>query len=69
MVQTGWLEGVERCPSPNCNARPEGEEINLLVIHNISLPPGKFGGACIREFFCNTLDCDAHPYFDQLRET
>jgi AmpD protein len=67
-VVLGWLEGAQRCPSPNCNDRPEGEEISLLVIHNISLPPGEFGGTNVRDFFCNTLDCDAHPYFDRLRE-
>jgi AmpD protein len=39
----------------------------LLVIHNISLPPGEFGGTWIEDLFSNTLDCDAHPYFDQLR--
>jgi AmpD protein len=37
------------------------------VIHNISLPPGEFGGNWIEALFSNTLDCDAHPYFDQLR--
>ena len=68
-VQSGWLAGAERCPSPNCDERPEGESISLLVIHNISLPPGEYGAARIREFFCNELDCDAHPYFDQLRGT
>jgi len=67
ILEDGWLESAERCPSPNCNERPTGKTIDLLVIHNISLPPGEFGGACIREFFCNTLDCDAHPYFEQLR--
>ena len=67
-VSQGWLEGAQRCPSPNCNDRPGGEEISLLVIHNISLPPGEFGGANVRDFFCNALDCDAHPYFDQLRD-
>jgi AmpD protein len=69
MVQEeGWLHGAEHCPSPNCDDRPDQQEINLLVIHNISLPPGEFGSRCIREFFCNQLDCDAHPYFQQLRE-
>ena len=67
-IARGWLEEAERCPSPNCNERPSGEEISLLVIHNISLPPGDFGNSCVREFFCNELDCDAHPYFDQLRD-
>jgi AmpD protein len=54
--------------SPNQSARPDGVEIDLLVIHNISLPPGKFGSSCIAELFCNTLDCSSHPYFEQLRE-
>ncbi len=55
-------------PSPNCGDRPEGEAISLLVIHNISLPPGQFGGPYIDDLFCNRLDCSAHPYFDALRE-
>jgi AmpD protein len=64
----GWLDPVESCPSPNCNNRPEPADISLLVIHNISLPPGEYGGSCIRDFFCNQLDCSAHSYFEQLRE-
>ena len=68
-IEEGWLQGAERCPSPNCNERPKGAAISLLILHNISLPPGEFGGSSVREFFCNELDCDAHPYFDQLRET
>ena len=59
----GWLQPVVRCPSPNFNARPTGEEVSLLVIHNISLPPGEFGGGYIERFFCNTLPADDHPYF------
>jgi AmpD protein len=63
----GWLSGVRRVASPNCDRRPAGAKISLLVIHNISLPPGEFGGAFIEHLFTNTLDCDAHPYFDRLR--
>ena len=66
--QQGWLEGVERQISPNCDQRPEKCEIDLLVIHGISLPPGEYGGPWITDLFCNTLNCDAHPYFDQLRD-
>ncbi|MCH1995208.1 1,6-anhydro-N-acetylmuramyl-L-alanine amidase AmpD, partial [Achromobacter xylosoxidans] len=43
----GWLApapGVSRLPSPNCDARPHGAQVSLLVLHNISLPPGQFGG-------------------------
>lgn len=63
----GWCSGVTRMPSPNFDARAPGTDIKLLVIHNISLPPGQFGGPFIPELFTNRLDCDAHPYFDQLR--
>ncbi|RZI41697.1 1,6-anhydro-N-acetylmuramyl-L-alanine amidase AmpD [Herbaspirillum sp. HC18] len=63
----GWAGGVTRVPSPNFDARATDTVISLLVIHNISLPPGQFGGGAIEDLFCNRLDCDAHPYFDQLR--
>ena len=67
-VESGWLSGASRCPSPNCNERPDRDDISLLVIHNISLPPGQYGTGCVEEFFCNRLDCDAHPYFENLRD-
>ncbi len=63
----GWCDNAQHVPSPNCDARPEGVSIDLLVIHNISLPPAQFGGAFIAELFTNSLNYDAHPYFDQLR--
>jgi AmpD protein len=63
----GWCAGVLRKPSPNFDVRPADAKIDLLVIHNISLPPGQFGGSFIADLFCNRLDCDAHPYFEQLR--
>lgn len=63
----GWSSGVTRMPSPNFDSRAPGTTIDLLVIHNISLPPGQFGGPYIADLFGNRLDCDAHPYFDQLR--
>ncbi|AZC16283.1 MULTISPECIES: 1,6-anhydro-N-acetylmuramyl-L-alanine amidase AmpD [Pseudomonas] len=59
---TGWCDGVRHCPSPNFNERPAGE-ISLLVIHNISLPPGQFGTGKVQEFFQNRLDVTEHPYF------
>ena len=59
----GWLRGAERRPSPNCDARPAGTVVDLLVIHNISLPPGEFGGHWIDDLFLARLDPDAHPYF------
>jgi len=63
----GWCHGARRAECTNFDARPDGAEIRLLVIHNISLPPGEFGGHYIEDLFANRLDCDAHPYFAQLR--
>ena len=66
--QDGWCSALPHSACTNFDARPDDTEISLLVIHNISLPPGEFGGGYIEALFANTLDCDAHPYFDQLRE-
>lgn len=64
----GLLPGARFVPSPNCNARPTGMSIDLLVIHGISLPPGEFGGDAIEALFTNTLDVDTHPGFAGLRD-
>lgn len=70
----GWLynddalEPVRHCISPNYNQRPPATPVDLLVIHNISLPPGQFGGDYIEALFCNRLDCAADPAFAELRE-
>lgn len=61
-----WLEptnGVSRRASPNFNERPEGTDISLLVIHNISLPPGQFGTPFVADLFLNQLDLNADPWF------
>ncbi len=59
---TGWLNGAKHLPSQNFNARPS-TEISLLVIHNISLPPGQFGTGMVEALFTNQLPVAAHPYF------
>ncbi len=53
--------------SPNCDERPLGEAVTLLVIHSISLPPGEYGGDAIERLFTNRLDPEAHPSFAALR--
>jgi AmpD protein len=63
----GWIEGLRRVPSPNCDDRPEGEAVSLIVIHAISLPPSQMGGGDIERLFTNTLDPDAHPCFAGIR--
>ncbi|TLM73664.1 1,6-anhydro-N-acetylmuramyl-L-alanine amidase AmpD [Microbulbifer harenosus] len=65
-VQSGWLSGARRLPSPHCNSRPESSAVDLLVIHSISLPPGQYGGPYIDDFFLGHLDVDAHPYFSEI---
>ena len=64
---SGWFEGVCHCPSPNFNERPDGE-ISLLVIHNISLPPGQFATGKVQAFFQNQLNATEHPFFESIRE-
>lgn len=61
-----WLQGVRRSPSPNCDARPGGAVIDLLVVHAISLPPGCFGTSYIEDFFLNRLDVGADPFFTTI---
>lgn len=63
---TGRLPAARWCPSPNFGPRPADAEISLLVVHNISLPPGQFGGPEIEQFFCNRLDHQTHPYFETI---
>ena len=65
-VQDGILQGATQVPSPNYNQRPEQTEIQLLVVHNISLPPSQFGGGYIEQFFQNQLDWSVHPYFQTI---
>ncbi|HDL8283976.1 TPA: 1,6-anhydro-N-acetylmuramyl-L-alanine amidase AmpD [Yersinia enterocolitica] len=65
-LDNGWISGVKRVVSPHCDQRPEGEAPSLLVIHNISLPPGEFGGPYIDQLFTGTLNSDEHPYFADI---
>lgn len=67
-IHNGWLSSARTCPSPNHNQRPPETPVSLLVIHNISLPPGQFGTGCVQEFFCNRLDPDQHPYFASIAD-
>lgn len=53
--------------SPNVNQRPADAAVDLIVLHSISLPPGEFGGPFIEQLFTNTLDWDAHAYFQSIR--
>lgn len=63
----GWYNLARHTPSPNFGPRPEDAQIDLVVLHSISLPPGVYGGPEVEALFTNTLDWDAHPYFEQIR--
>jgi AmpD protein len=54
--------------SPNQDERPAGTEITLVIVHCISLPPGRFGGDAIERLFTNRLDPRAHPHFRKIAE-
>ena len=64
----GWLDGARRSPSPNCDERPAGSPIDLLVIHSISLPPEEFGGPWIEALFRNRLPADEHACFRDIAD-
>ena len=66
-IVNGWLNTARRRPSPNYNARPEGQTPELIVIHNISLPAGQFGTGYAEALLCNELDCETHPSFADLQ--
>ncbi len=63
----GWWSQSARRPSPNYNTRPARTVIDMLVVHAISLPPGEYGSGDVEALFCNTLECDKHPYYAHLQ--
>lgn len=65
-ITNGWVSPAVHIVSPNFNSRPLGAPIDMLVIHNISLPPGNFGGEYVQAFFCNQLNPSEHPYFAEI---
>ena len=67
----GWHLRARHRHSPNADTRPEGpggNEIALIVIHNISLPPGQFGGVAVEQLFTNRLKPDEHPSFAAIAQ-
>ena len=65
-LASGTMRGVRQIESPNFDSRPPGMEVDLIVVHGISLPPGEFGGPWIERLFTNSLPLDAHPYFAEI---
>jgi N-acetyl-anhydromuramoyl-L-alanine amidase len=67
-IANNLLSGARLLESPNQSERPADTEIDLLVIHNISLPPGEYGNRCIDQLFCNQLDAESHPFFEEIAD-
>lgn len=63
---TGLLIDKEFIESPNYDERTSIEDISLLVVHGISLPPNEFGGEGVKQLFTNQLDADEHPYYKEI---
>jgi AmpD protein len=63
----GWYRYARALASPNFGPRPSGVQIDLIVIHSISLPPGEFGNGNVQRLFTNQLDWEAHAYFQGIR--
>lgn len=66
ITDDGYADVARVVASPNCDERPLGAQVELIVIHNISLPPGEFGGAGIVDLFLNHLDPAQHPYYQSI---
>ena len=66
-IKQGWLTSASICVSSHFNERPLDSVIDLIVIHNISLPPGKFGADNIKDFFSGQLDATQDPYFETIK--
>ena len=65
-LRDGLVPWANQIPSPNCDERPAGNDVELIVIHAISLPPGEFGGDAIERLFTNRLDAGGHPYYRNI---
>ncbi|MGC7589621.1 1,6-anhydro-N-acetylmuramyl-L-alanine amidase AmpD [Bisgaard Taxon 46] len=67
-ITQGWLDNTKKVASPHYDQRPFPQDISLLIIHYISLPPEQFGGPYIDQFFQGKLEPTAHPYFEEIKE-
>lgn len=67
-LATGLLTSARYIMSMHHDDRPDNTQIDLIVIHNISLPPGQFGTDAVEKFFCDQLDFSAHPYFSTISQ-
>ena len=67
-IRNHILIGAKQKSSPNSSNRVDENDISLIIIHNISLPPGEFGTKYIDQLFCNSLNPKYHPYFEKISD-
>jgi len=65
-IEEHCIDIAQQIQSPNYDERPDPDDISLLVIHCISLPPQQFGNHYIEQLFCNRLNPAEHPYFKNV---
>ena len=65
-IKNHRLQDINFLESPNFNDRPVDEDISLLVIHSISLPPKKYNTDHIERFFLNELDFSLHNFYKNI---
>ena len=65
-IKNHRLQDINFLESPNFNDRPIDEDISLLVIHSISLPPKKYNTDHIERFFLNELDFSSHDFYKNI---
>lgn len=66
MWESGWYRFARRLASPNFDPRPQGQVVDLIVLHSISLPPGVYGGTEVQQLMTNQLDWHSHDYFKSI---
>lgn len=68
IADLGLLDQAKYIPSPNCDLRPDEKDLELIVVHGISLPPNQFGGPEVEQLFTNQLDPQQDPYFEMIKD-
>ena len=67
-IKDHLIKGIKFLKSPNFNNRPFEEEIKLIIIHSISLPPKIYGNSYVEDFFMNKLNISDHDYFNEIKD-
>lgn len=71
VIENGWLMtsnqdahpdiSLVQVPSPFFNQRPSDQSVNLLVVHNISVPAGNFDPTGVDKMFTGSIDEQKEP--------